>query len=142
MLRIALIALTCTLCACGPEATSPAAPPNTRVTAPIAHPDLSGFWNLDVRIARDESLMKQVPADTAFLDDTGPKEFPAGEYGGLMLKPAALEGVKKWSVYSQLSPENACKPPSIVYAMQGPFPIEIFQSDQFIVLKLITTWCA
>jgi hypothetical protein len=136
VLRLTLITLTLALTACGPQAISPAAPPNTPLAPPIVHPDLSGFWNLDVKIPRDESLMKQVPADTAFLDDTGPKEFPAGEYGGLKLKPAALAGVKKWSVYSQLTPENACKAPSIVYAMQGPFPIEIFQSDKFIVLKL------
>ena len=122
------------LSACAPRAATPAsaAPPPAAAT----HPDLSGFWNLDVKIPRDEALMKEVAPNTAFLDDTGPKEFPAGEYGGLQLKPAALEAVKKWSPYTQLSPENACKPPSIVYALQGPFPIEIFQSDKFIVMKL------
>jgi hypothetical protein len=87
-------------------------------------------------IARDESLMKLVAPNTAFLDDTGPKEFPAGDFGGLKLKPATLEATRKWNPYDQLTPEKACKPPSIVYALQGPFPIEIFQSDKFIVMKL------
>jgi hypothetical protein len=123
--------------ACGtrePAATPAAATP--AVPTPVAHPDLSGFWNLDMSVARDEDLMKQVAPNTAFLDDTGPKEFPAGDFGGLKLKPAALEAARKWDPYTQLTPENACKPPSIVYALQGPFPIEIFQSDKLIVMKL------
>jgi hypothetical protein len=47
-----------------------------------------------------------------------------------------VEAARKWNPYDQLTVENACKPPSIIYAMQGPFPIEIFQSDRFIVMKL------
>jgi hypothetical protein len=116
--------------AAAPTATGPLTP------APVAHPDLSGFWNLDMSVARDDDLMKQVAPNTAFLDDTGPKEFPAGDFGGLKLKPAALEAARKWDPYTQLTPENACKAPSIVYALQGPFPIEIFQSDKLIVMKL------
>jgi hypothetical protein len=104
--------------------------------APPAHPDFSGFWNLDMKVPRDAQLMGQVAPNTVFLDDTGPVEFPAGQYGGLKLKPAAVEAARKWSPYEQLTPQNACKPPSIIYAMQGPFPIEIFQSDRFIVMKL------
>jgi hypothetical protein len=126
-----------TATACGtrdPTAAKLAATPV--VPAPVAHPDLSGFWNLDMSVARDDDLMKQVAPNTAFLDDTGPKEFPAGDFGGLKLKPAALEAAQKWDPYAQLTPENACKAPSIIYAMQGPFPIEIFQSDKFIVVKL------
>lgn len=115
-------------------ATSAAVTPGP--PSPVAHPDLSGFWNLDMSVARDDDLMKQVAPNTAFLDDTGPKEFPAGDFGGLKLKPAALEATRKWDPYSQLTPENACKAPSIVYALQGPFPIEIFQSDKLIVMKL------
>ena len=101
-----------------------------------AHPDFSGFWNLDLQTPRDEALMKQVAPNTAFIDDTGPKELPAGDFGGLKLKPVALAAVRQWNPYTQLTPENACKAPSIIYAMQGPFPIEIFQSERFIVMKL------
>ncbi len=100
------------------------------------HPDFSGFWNLDAKVPRDAELMGKVAPNTVFLDDTGPVEFPAGEYGGLKLKPAEIEAARKWSPYDQLTTDNACKPPSIVYAMQGPFPIEIFQSEKFIVIKL------
>jgi hypothetical protein len=128
--RTGLIALLLALlAACGAGRRS-AAPP------PPAPPDLSGFWNLDMGIPQDAALLKQVAPDTVLLDDTGPKEFPAGNFGGLKLKPAALEAARKWDPYEQLRPENACKPPSIVYALQGPFPIEIFQSERFIVMKL------
>jgi hypothetical protein len=133
MVLVVLVAAS----ACGtrePAATPAAAIP--AVPASVAHPDLSGFWNLDMSVARDDDLMKQVAPNTAFLDDTGPKEFPAGDFGGLKLKPAALEAARKWDPYAQLTPENACKPPSIIYALQGPFPIEIFQSDKLIVMKL------
>jgi hypothetical protein len=126
--------LLCLASACVPR-QPPAAATATAVPAP-AHPDFSGFLNLDMSIPPDDSLMKQVAPNTVLLDDTGPKEFPAGDYGGLKLTPAALEAARKWNPYSQLTPENACKPPSIVYALQGPFPIEIFQSDKFIVMKL------
>ncbi len=102
----------------------------------VTHPDLSGFWNLDMKVPRDPQLMSQVGPDTAFIDDTGPVELPRGNYGGLKLTPAALDKAKHWDPRSQLTPENACRPPSIVYALQGPFPIEIFQSDKFIVMKL------
>jgi hypothetical protein len=121
------------LTSCAQHASPQAAP---APAAPVTHPDFSGFWNLDTRIPRDAALMKQVAPDTAFIDDTGPKELPAGDFGGLKLKPAALAATRTWNPYAQLTPENACKPPSIVYAMQGPFPIEIFQSDKFIVIKL------
>ena len=135
MSRIPVVVVLITLSVTGLTSCAPQAP-QTAAAAPVTHPDFSGFWNLDARVPRDEALMKQVAPNTAFIDDTGPKEFPAGDFGGLKLKPAALEAVGKWNPYNQLTPDNACKPPSIVYAMQGPFPIEIFQSDKFIVMKL------
>ena len=117
-------------CTQEPQSSVPVSPP------PPAHPDFSGYWNLDMKVPRDAQLMGQVAPNTVFLDDTGPVEFPAGKYGGLKLKPAAVEAASKWTPYEQLTPQNACKPPSIVYAMQGPFPLEIFQSEPFIVMKL------
>jgi hypothetical protein len=118
----------------GCSSHSPAAPASAPVAA--AHPDLSGFWNLDMKTARDAELMSKVAPNTVFMDDTGPVEFPAGNYGGLIPTPAAQAAIRKWNPRDQLKPENACRAPSIVYALQGPFPIEIFQSDVFIVMKL------
>jgi hypothetical protein len=114
-------------------APTASAPQSAALAAP---PDFSGFWNLDMKVPRDPALMALVPPNTAFMDDTGPVEFPAGNYGGLILTPAAQAAAKKWNPRDQLKPQNACRPPSIVYALQGPFPIEIFQSDKLIVMKL------
>ena len=103
---------------------------------PARHPDFSGFWNLDMRVPRDANLMKQVAPDTAFLDDTGPKELPLGDYGGLKLTVSALTKAQQWDPRTSTAITQPCRPPSIVYAMQGPFPIEVFQSTSFIVIKL------
>jgi hypothetical protein len=101
-----------------------------------AHPDFSGFWNLAVKVPQDKAMIGRLPPNTVLLADTGPAEFPAGEYGGLKVKPKALEAAKKWNPRDDMSISNACKPPSIVYAMQGPFPMEIYQGTEFIILKL------
>src|SRR5665213_368191 len=116
-----------------PDRAPSSAPPAASLRA---HPDFSGFWNLDLKTPRDPALMALVAPNTVFMDDTGPVEFPAGNYGGLIPTPAAQAAIKKWKPRDQLKPGNACRPPSIVYALQGPFPIEIFQSDVFIVMKL------
>jgi len=122
--------------ACSSQVSAPATASAPAPAAVMAHPDFSGFWNLDLKTARDPALMAQIAPNTVFMDDTGPVEFPAGNYGGLIPTPAAQAMIKKWNPRDQLKPENACRPPSIVYALQGPFPIEIFQSDVFIVMKL------
>ena len=130
--------LLAVLPACSPQAASSTAGGSMPAgSAPVAtHPDFSGFWNLDMKVPVDPELMSKVAPNTVLLKDTGPVEFPRGEYGGLMLKPAALEKARKWDPREQLSIHNVCRPPSIIYALQGPFPIEIFQSERFIVMKL------
>ena len=120
------------IAACSARAPSP----SSKVVEQSSHPDLSGFWNLDMKVPRDPELMSKVAPNTAFIDDTGPVELPLGNYGGLKLTPAALEKARHWNPHEQMTLENVCRPPSIVYALQGPFPIEIFQSDKFIVMKL------
>ncbi len=116
--------------------SSSAQTPSSKTGVQPHHPDLSGFWNLDMKVPRDAELMSKVAPNTAFIDDTGPVELPLGNYGGLKLTPAALEKARHWNPHEQMTIEKVCRPPSIVYAMQGPFPIEIFQSDAFIVMKL------
>lgn len=104
--------------------------------APPARPDLSGFWALSSKVPPDKALIGRLPANTVVLEDTGAVEFPSGVYGGLKVKPKALEAAKKWDPRDDMSVRNACKPPSIVYAMQGPFPLEIYQGTEFIIIKL------
>jgi hypothetical protein len=110
------------------------------IAAPAAqptHPDLSGFYML----ARDgfdpdPELAKHVPAGTVLMTDTGAPEYGRMDFGGLKLKPAALAAARAWDPKQEMTVSNACKAPSIVYAMQGPFPIEIFQGTEMIVMRL------
>lgn len=101
------------------------------------HPDLSGFWNLARGLpTEDPALASRIAPDTAVLDDVGPKELGSMDFGGLKLKPAALEHAKNWNIKEDMTVANACRIPSIVYAMQGPFPIEIFQGTELMVIRL------
>jgi hypothetical protein len=108
-------------------------------TAPKAasgHPDLSGYWRQDDRVPVDPVLMSRLPPNTAVVHDTGLIELPRGDYGGLKLKPGALTAAQKWNPRDDLSIAKVCSPPSIIYAMQGPFPMEIYQGTELIVFKL------
>ena len=107
------------------------------LAADPAHPDLSGFWMpVRERFQPDPELARRVPAGTVDMQDTGAAEFGPMEFGGLKLKPAALEAARKWDPRQEMTVSNACKAPSIVYALQGPFPIEIFQGRDLIVMRL------
>jgi hypothetical protein len=100
-------------------------------------PDLSGFWML-VRevVPPDPELARYVPADAAVMKDTGAAEFGRMDFGGLKPRPDALEAARKWDPQQEMTVSNACKAPSIVYALQGPFPIEIFQATELLVMRL------
>jgi hypothetical protein len=100
-------------------------------------PDFSGFW-MPVRevFAPDPVLAKLVPAGTAVMMDTGAAEFGLMEFGGLKPKPAALAAARNWDPRQEMTVSNACKAPSIVYALQGPFPIEIFQGTELLVMRM------
>lgn len=100
------------------------------------HPDLSGFWMLSMPLpANDSALIAKLPPDTAVIDDTGVAEFPVNVYGGLKLKPDALAAASKWKPADEMTLSRVCAAPSIIYSMQGPFPFELHQSPQMIVIK-------
>ena len=122
--------------AVGLAALSSAGWAQTAPRTPSGHPDLSGFWNLDEKIPDDAALMARLAPNTVELHDTGPIELPRGDYGGLKLKPGALAAAQKWDPREDLTIAKVCSPPSIVYAMQGPFPMEIYQGTELIVFKL------
>jgi hypothetical protein len=107
-------------------------PPKTSA----GHPDLSGYWRQNDKVPDDPALVARLPANTALLRDTGLVEFPRGEYGGLKLKPNAVAAAQKWDPKDDLSIARVCSPPSIIYAMQGPFPMEVFQGTELIVFKM------
>ena len=104
--------------------------------ARAAEPDFSGYWDLTMKVGPDASLMSQLPPNTVVLHDTGPVELPAGDFGGLKIKPQALAAARAWKPLDDMTISKACQPPSIIYAMQGPFPMEIYQGPKLMVMKL------
>ena len=101
------------------------------------HPDLSGFWNLGRgKPVQDPALAARIAPNTVVLDDVGPIELGIMDFGGLKLKPSALARAKSWNIKDEMTVANACRIPSIVYAMQGPFPIEIFQGTELTVIRM------
>ena len=101
------------------------------------HPDLSGFWFL-ARGKRDKmpELVAKLSPDTVLLTNALAGELGRGEFGPLKVKPAARAAAAKWNPMDDQSISKVCKPPSIVYAMPGPFPIEIYPATELIVFKL------
>jgi len=114
------------------------------LAAPLAaadHPDLSGFWNLNMTPGfndpkqADPALVAKLPAGTVLLTDSGVAEYPKGEYGGLKLKPDARARADKWKPEDEMTLSRVCAAPSTIYTEQGPFPFEIFQTPALIVFK-------
>ena len=109
----------------------------TGVSGAGAHPDFSGYFNLAREDkAHDPELMALVPPGTVDMLDTGAAEFPRYEYGGLILTPEAEEVAETWDPLDDFTLSKACEAPSIAYSMQGPFPIEIIQTDELIVIRM------
>jgi len=107
------------------------------LAAGAERPDLSGFWMLaSGKPVEDPALKAKISPGAVILADTGAAEFPAMEFGGLKLTPAAQAAAKSWNSKDDMSVANACRIPSIIYAMQGPFPIEIFQGTEMTVIRL------
>jgi hypothetical protein len=121
----ALVLVCLSACARAPQASAPA-----------TRPDLSGYWMLAFRVPPDQALMDQLPPDAVVLHDTGITELPVADFGGLKVKPEPLAQALKWKPNDDMTVSKACQPPSIVYAMQGPFPMEIHQGTDFIIFKM------
>lgn len=83
----------------------------------------------------DAALMAKLPPNTGIVDDSGAAEFPEGNYGGLKPKPEALAAARKWKPSDEMTVSRTCAAPSIVYAIQGPFPFEIYETPTLIVFK-------
>lgn len=100
-------------------------------------PDLNGFWNLDFGAVLPDAkkMVEALPPNTVVIEDTGAPEFPENEYGGLKLKPDALAHAEAWKPTDEMTLARVCAVPSIVYSIQGPFPFEIYQTDEMIVFK-------
>jgi hypothetical protein len=101
-------------------------------------PDLNGFWSPgDGRTAtRMPELLSKIHPDAVLLDDAGATELGRGDFGGLDVKAAARQAAATWDPTTEQTVATVCLPPSIIYSMQGPFPIEIFQGRDLLVIKL------
>lgn len=99
-------------------------------------PDLSGFWGPVFDLGEpDADMLAALPANTVLVEDTGVVEFPRGEFGGLVLTPEAQAHAEAWEPEDEFALDRVCLPPSIIYALQGPFPFEIVQTPTLIVIS-------
>ena len=101
-------------------------------------PDLSGFWTPAAGRGgeRMQQLLSKMSPDAVFIDDSGATELESGEFGGLDVKPEARRAAAEWNPMSDQTVATVCLAPSIIYSMQGPFPIEIHQGTELLVIKL------
>ncbi|MFB0612608.1 hypothetical protein [Aurantiacibacter poecillastricola] len=99
-------------------------------------PDLSGFWGPVFDLGEPApDMLANLPEGTVLVEDTGVVEFPRGEYGGLELTEEAQARARDWQPEDEMTLSRVCLPPSIVYALQGPFPFEIHQTGELIVIR-------
>jgi len=52
-----------------------------------------------------------------------------------VLTAEAQAHADQWQPEDDLALDRVCLPPSIVYALQGPFPFEVYQTPELIVLR-------
>jgi len=104
--------------------------------AQSGRPSLAGYWAAGRPFRATEKAPDPLPPDTVLLTDAGAPELPSGNFGGLKVKPAALEAARKWKPQDDMTLTKACRPQSVVYTMQGPFPMEIDQATELMVLRL------
>ncbi len=101
------------------------------------HPDLSGFWAVKFeRTPSGQALIDELPKGTIIIHDTGPGELKAGDTGGLTLTPRAEKEMKAYSYKSDTTVENNCKSPTMAFLMQAPFPMQIYQGRDILVMKM------
>jgi hypothetical protein len=108
------------------------------VHAQDAPADFTGFWGPDFTTdtsIRMPGLLEQLPDDAVLIEDVGAAEFPRGEFGGLVLTAEAAAHAATWNAEQEMTINRVCLPPSIVYAVQGPFPFEVFQTPELVVFK-------
>jgi hypothetical protein len=121
------------------------AAPATKLAAQSAEPrGIAGYWSMSfgatpprrMATAAEAALMDYFPDDAVVLADAGSTEFPPGEYGGLAIHDSLREAAKGYDPEQQTTVSLTCRPPGLIYSMQGPFPIEIFEGRDMVVIKL------
>ncbi len=111
--------------------------------APQGH-GIGGFWSMApgptpprrAATPAETELIAQFRAGAVLLADAGATEFPPGDYGGLAVHASLREAAKSYDPENQTDVSLTCRPPGVIYSMQGPFPIEIFEGRDLVVIKL------
>jgi hypothetical protein len=109
-----------------------------------AQPDLSGYWMISFgpippqreATSEEQAMINALPPGTLLLADSGLREFPEGDYGGLNITESARLKAASYDPSVQVELGSTCQPPSIIYSMQGPFPMEIYQGRDLVVIKM------
>ena len=120
-----------------------AATPFTSAHTPDGH-GIAGFWNMSFGATpprrqptpTEAELIAHFPENVVLLGDAGVTEFDPGEYGGLDVHADLIESALDYDPYAQTTVALTCKPPGLIYSMQGPFPMEIFEGRDMIIVKL------
>jgi hypothetical protein len=120
-----------------------AAPADVHAQAPQGH-GIAGFWSMApgptpprrAATPAEQALIAQIREGAVLLADAGATEFPPGDYGGLNVHASLREAAKSYDPENQTDVSLTCRPPGLVYSMQGPFPIEIFEGRDFVIMKL------
>ena len=84
----------------------------------------------------EAELIAQFREGSVLLADAGATEFPPGDYGGLNVHTSLREAAKDYDSENQTDVSLTCRPPGVIYSMQGPFPIEIFEGRDLVVIRL------
>lgn len=102
-----------------------------------AQVNMEGYWAPQFRPNPEgDALRAKLPADAIFVDDAGGAELEEGDYAGLVLSDSAKAEIAAYDFDVELTQEYACTQPSVVLYMQAPFPFELHQSDELIVMKM------
>ena len=118
-------------------------PDTSKAQSPQGH-GIAGFWSMApgptpprrAPTPAEAELIAQLPEGTVLLADAGATEFPPGDYGGLEVHESLREAAQSYDPENQTDVSLTCRPPGLVYSMQGPFPIEIFEGRDLVVIKL------
>jgi hypothetical protein len=105
---------------------------------------IEGFWMVSFApmpplrepSPAEAAMLAEVDEEAVLLADSGLVEFDLGQYGGLDIHEALVEEARDYDPLAVRSVSTTCRAPGLAYSMQGPFPIEIFEGRDLIVIKM------
>jgi hypothetical protein len=143
-IRFFMLSAILFLVACSDQAPSSPTAPQATATGTADTPDLSGYWMITFDAipplrnptVEEQDFLQGLMPGAVLLSDSGLPEFSPGDYGGLVMQQSALDAARDFDPEEIRTVANTCKPPGLIYSMQGPFGIEIFQGSDLIVIKM------